>query len=147
VHVTEFSSNESLIDFYASALNPSQLPYNASLERKAKPMQHKPCRLLRHPKSAVNLPRANAVLAANEQPESREPLLQRDRRILEDGADLNGELATAGSALPPLLSLEVVWILGVVSVAIGAPWAIKPTHSGHSVNANLFFAKVLNRLL
>jgi len=95
----------------------------------------------------VNLPRANAVLAANEKPESREPLLQRDRRIFEDSSNLDGKLATARAAFPPLLSLEVVWILGVVSVAIRATGAVHPTHSGHSVNANLFVAKVLNRLL
>jgi hypothetical protein len=63
----------------------------------------------------MKFPRANAILATSQHPESREPLLQRDRRILKDGSDLNGELATARTALPTLLSLEVVWVLGVVS--------------------------------
>ena len=48
------------------------------------------------PRCAVNLPRANTVLAANQHPQGGEPLLQRDWRILEDGFDLDGELATAG---------------------------------------------------
>ena len=95
----------------------------------------------------MNLPRANAILAANEQPQSREPFLQLNRGILEDSIDLDGELATAGTAFPSLLSLEVIGIHGIPAWTIGATWAIGPAHSGHGINANLFIAKVLNRLL
>jgi hypothetical protein len=108
-------------------------------------MQHEPSGLLRYSNGSVNLPRANAILAANQKPESREPLLQRDWRILEDGINLDGELAATGAALPPLLSLEVIGIHGVPTRAVRATWAIGPAHSGYSVNTNLFVAKVLNR--
>ena len=91
--------------------------------------------------------RANAILAANQQPQSREPLLQLNRAILEDSIDLDGELAATGTALPALLSLEVVGIHGVPTRTVWAAWAVRPAHSGYSVNANLFVAKVLNRLL
>ncbi len=95
----------------------------------------------------MNFVRGNSVLAANEHPKSREPLLQRDRRILEDSLNFDGELATAVAAFPTLLSLQVVGVLCVLAKAIGAARAIRPTHGSHGINANLFVAKVLNRLL
>jgi len=110
-------------------------------------MEHEPCRLLRHSEITVNLVRRNAVLAVNQHPKGREPLLQRDRRILEDREFLDGELIPAGAALPALLSLEVVWILGILARTIWATRAIEPAHCGYGINAGLFVAKVLNRLL
>ena len=110
-------------------------------------MQHEPCGLLRHAKVTVNFVRANSVFTANQHPESRKPFLQRDRRILEDGLNLDRKLATAVPALPALLCLEVVGIFGILANTIRASWAIHPAHRGYGINADLFVAKVLNRLL
>jgi hypothetical protein len=110
-------------------------------------MQHEPCGLLGYAKVTVNLVGANSVLAANQHPESGEPFLQRDRGILEDGFDFDGELAATGATLPPFLSLEIIGIQGIPAHAIGASRAIGPAHHGDGINANLFVAKVLNCLL
>jgi hypothetical protein len=95
----------------------------------------------------VNLIRRNSVLAVNQHPKGREPLLQRDGGILEDRELFDGELISAGAALPALCGLEVIGIVGILAKAVGATWAIWPAHSGYRVNADLFVAKVLNRLL
>ena len=80
----------------------------------------------------MNLVRRNAVLAVDQHPKSREPLLQCDRAILKDRELLDGELIPAGPTFPALGGLEVVGI---------------PAHSSYGINADLFVAKVLNRLL
>jgi hypothetical protein len=53
-------------------------------------------------------------------------------------------LAIAVFALPAFLGLEVIVLFVTTS------WtddALRPTESGHGINADLFIAKVLNRLL
>ena len=85
---------------------------------------------------------ADSVFAVDEHPQSGKPLLQRDRRILKDGLDLDGELASAVATLPALLSLDVVGILGIAIWALGASG---PAHQGYGVNTDLLIAKVLNR--
>jgi len=93
----------------------------------------------------MNFPRANAVLAASQHPKRGEPFLQRDWRVLENGINLDRELATARAAFPPLLSLEVVGIHGIPAGTVRATDTVRPAHSGYSVDTDLFVAKVLNR--
>jgi hypothetical protein len=110
-------------------------------------MQDKPSRLLGNSKIAVNLVGANAILAASQHPEGQEPLLQRDRRILKDGLNLDGKLATAVTTLPALLCLEIVGVFSVLADTVRAPWTLEPAHRGYRINADLFVAKVLNCFL
>ncbi len=53
----------------------------------------------------MQLPRTDSVLVVNYRPDRREPLLQRDRGILHDSADLDRELPVMvdGLALPSAL--------------------------------------------
>lgn len=62
------------------------------LQREPNTMEHEPCGLLGNANRAVNLPRANPVLAIGDHPDSREPLIQSERRVLEYGPDLDAEL-------------------------------------------------------
>jgi hypothetical protein len=110
-------------------------------------MKHKPSGFLGDAKSAVNFVGRDAILAANQHPKGWEPLLQRDRGILKDRSNLDRELATAVTALPPLLRLEIVGIFGILSPTVWTPGAIWPAHSGNSINANLFIAKELDGFL
>jgi hypothetical protein len=66
--------------------------------------QHEPRGFLRDAERPRQFVGANPVLAVGEQPEGREPLVEADSRILEDGADLERELG-----------------LGVLPVALVAP--------------------------
>src|SRR6266568_622596 len=55
-------------------------------------MEHEPSRLLSDAESAAHLIGANPILAVGEHPSSREPLVEADGRILEDGSHFDGEL-------------------------------------------------------
>ena len=92
----------------------------------------------------MNLVRRNTVLATHQHPQSREPFLQRDRRILEDGFDFDGELATARAALPPFLCRKVVMLAVSALRAHGASW---PPELSDCIDAGLFVTEVPNGLL
>jgi hypothetical protein len=116
VHVPQLPTDKGFVNLATAALNSTEFGSHCSgLEGKSQTVKHEPSGFLRHAKIAVNFIRRNPILAANEHPEGREPLLQWDGRILEDSLDLDGELATAVPALPPFLSLEVVGIFGVIA--------------------------------
>jgi hypothetical protein len=120
------------------------------LESESQPMKHEPSSLLRDSESAMDFVRGNTVLARDEHPESRKPLLQRDGRLFKDRPNFDGELATAVPAFPPFLGLQIVGIPAQVvagSPAVRAVRSLRPAHEGDSINADLFVAKVLNRLL
>jgi hypothetical protein len=76
----------------------------AGLHGEANPLQHEPRGLLGHADRAADLVGADAVLRVHQHPRDREPLVEADRRILEDGPDLHGELALALAASAPPVS-------------------------------------------
>jgi hypothetical protein len=67
--------------------------------RKSDAMEHKPCGFLRDTQVACYLVAAHAILAIHNQPSRREPFVEADRRILEDGSNLHAELALGMFAL------------------------------------------------
>ena len=75
------------------------------LDSEPKALQHEPCRLLRDPKSAMNLHTGDTVLAIDQQPESSHPLIESKRRILENGSEFQAELLLALVAEPHAASL------------------------------------------
>lgn len=107
-------------------------------------MQNKPCRLLSDPDSAVNFVRANTVAATGKHPERDKPLIQSDGRVFKDGSQFDGKLPIAIFAFPAFLSLQVIMLFVTASRAYRA---IRPAQRGHGINADLFVAKVPNRLL
>ena len=75
--------------------SPPSLLEASTSQGHADAMQHEPRGLLRHADCAVNFVGTNAVFAVGNHPHSGEPLVQADRDILEDRADLDGELAAS----------------------------------------------------
>ena len=73
-------------------------------------MQHEPGTLLGDSESSRHLVGADAVLGVGQKPHGGQPLLQAERGVLEDRADLHRELAARmlGVALPQPARVEVV---------------------------------------
>src|SRR6266700_524771 len=107
-------------------------------------MKHKPCGLLCATESASNLIGAKPVFAVHHHPESDQPLIQRDRRILENGSHLDGELLRALLALPAFLCGKIIVL---AMTALWANRAIRPAHPGDSFDADTFVAEVADCLL
>src|SRR5581483_7526575 len=68
--------------------------------RETDAVEHEPRRFLRDAERASEFVRAGAVLGIREQPEGREPLSKRNRRVLKDRADLDAKLPFALLAAP-----------------------------------------------
>jgi hypothetical protein len=104
------------------------------MHRKPDAMKHEPRGFLSNANGAVNLPRANPILAIRDKPHSGEPLIQSERRILEDGSGFNRELApvVALVALP-----TVVFLLEghVVASATRTDDTFTPTPSDNALPA------------
>lgn len=62
-------------------------------------MQHEPSRLLRHVDIAGEGGACDALLVRRDEPDSHQPLLHRNLRILKDRADLDREPLAAVAAL------------------------------------------------
>jgi hypothetical protein len=102
------------------------------LHSEPKALQHKPCRLLRDTKRAMNLHAGHAVLAIAEHPESGHPLIESKGRILEHGSNLERELLVASTAEPKTPSLAFLrFRLDGIVLFRTATWArdvpIRPT--------------------
>lgn len=69
--------------------NSERVGFRIFLHSQTNSVEHEPCGLLGHAKSAVNLIGTDAILAIGNHPHSHEPLIQTDRRILEDGPGLD----------------------------------------------------------
>ncbi len=68
--------------------------------RVADALKHEPCGPLRNLKGTGNLVGTDPVLAISDKPHSAEPFVQTDCGILQDRADLHGELFSAVKAGP-----------------------------------------------
>jgi hypothetical protein len=64
----------------------------ANLESETDAVHHEPCGLLGHSDGAVNFVAAHSIFAIGDHPDGYKPFVQRDRRVFEDGIDLDGEL-------------------------------------------------------
>lgn len=96
VHVSRLAADEGFIRFDLSG----HLVDASSVHRVPKALQHEPCGLLRDANSASDLVAAHSILAVGKQPHRAKPLVQSYRAVLENRADLNGELLFAVKALP-----------------------------------------------
>src|SRR5262249_44287802 len=110
VHVARFATDIGFVHFHV----PVDLASVLGLQRETQARQHEPRGFLGYAKGARQFVAADAVLAVGEQPEGREPLLQTDGGVFEDGPDLEGELR-AGMlrvALVAPLSLQIGDVVG-----------------------------------
>ena len=113
----------------------------------ANPMHHEPCRLLSDADGAGHFIRANAILAAHDQPHCGKPLFKRNRGILENGSDLEREFL-ARVVLVALVQAGIGKILYFERAALRtAHLAIRPAVCNHELLTVLKVAEVLNGLL
>ena len=110
-------------------------------------VQHEPCGFLCHAKGAVQFPRRNAVLVVDDHPDSGEPLLKRNRRVLKDRSDLGRELALRVNALA-LPAALVGEELGVCPTTSGTGHdSIRESQRDHVREAIIGVCEVLDCLL
>src|SRR5581483_2078025 len=83
-------------------------------------VKHEPCGPLSNLQVASNLVGTYAVLAVGNQPHGTEPLVQADSGVLEDRADLDGNLLAATKARPEKPCLEKRQLLAAAFWALRA---------------------------
>lgn len=105
-------------------------------------VQHEPRRLLRDTQGPRGLVGADAVLAVHGHPEARKPLVQADRRILEDGPELNRELLLASGALPDATRREEGMLLTLAARAVDT---FRPAQANQERKANIGVREVADR--
>lgn len=149
VHVLDATADERLINLNrrSSIAASTKFVEGIVLHRGADAIQHEPRRLLRHAKSAVKFPRRNTILAVQQHPDRWQPLLQRDRRVLKDRADLEGEarFGVRGVALPNPVFGEIANLLGITDRTFH--FAVRPAQRNHEIVTMLIVRKVLNRIV
>lgn len=96
VHVTSLATDERFIDFDGAV----KLLEAASLHGEPDAVKHEPRRLLCDAKRSGQFVRRDAILGVGNQPNRGKPLVETQRRVLEDRPDLDGELLLTCLALP-----------------------------------------------
>ncbi len=86
------------------------------------------------PRARPDFVGTHSIIAVHQHPERDKPLVERDRGILKDGAQLYGELLVALFALPALLGRKVVVLFVAARRALRA---IGPAEASYGVNADL----------
>src|SRR5439155_2093351 len=140
VHVPRFAADEGFVDFDRAR----DLLEALVLDGEPQPMQHEPRGLLRHVDVAGDFVAADAVLAVDEHPQRRQPLVQADRAVLENRPDLHGELLFAAPAFPQRASAHPVGRFGSGATA-RAFGAVRPPERGDERNAGFDIGEVFDR--
>jgi len=101
VHVAGLTANEGLVYFDVTG----QFAASFALMRLSDPVEHEPRGLLTDSERPVKLPGRDTILGVGEEPHSREPFVQRERRVFKDGSGLDRELTfgVMATALPALM--------------------------------------------
>src|SRR5581483_3182975 len=108
VHVASFAADEGFINFYFMS-RPTHLGrVERVLHRKAQPLKHEPCRLLSYTQGSSDLSAGDSVLAIADHPKCGHPLVEGERRVLENRPNFERELLIASTAKPNLASLDEV---------------------------------------
>jgi hypothetical protein len=143
VHVAREPADERLVRFnLAFHLGPER----TVLHRFADAVEHEPSGLLRHIQIARDFIAADPVLAIRQQPDSGKPLIQSERRVLEDGSNLDAELATVvtHAAFPSTLIGEKMNLFASTDRTLHDP--VRPAQSGQEAKANIGVFEVANRV-
>lgn len=120
-----------------------QFPEGFGLHRQSDTVRHEPCSLLGDAEGAGNLVGTDAVFAIDHHPQRREPLVQADRAVLEDGAHLDGELLLAGFALPQMAGFQERMLHASADRADGT---FGPPERRNEVQADVRIGEVSNGL-
>ena len=147
VHVLNLAADERLVNFNFG-LRPAHLRRRAKrtiVQCSAEPLKHEPCRLLGNAKCAVNLHARHAILAVDQHPEARHPLVEANRRILKDRVDLERELLVAAPAEPDAARLDEVVRFRTATRAMDL--AVRPAQANGIVESPLRIGEVNDGLL
>src|SRR6185295_3802320 len=90
---------------------------------------------LRDAEGSRHLVGRDALLGRGEHPDGGEPLVEADRGVLEDRADLHGELLPTARAAPYATVAVEAHLVRTAPFA-GTGDAIRPTHSRDELTAN-----------
>jgi len=145
VHESGSATDEGLVyfDLFAASTDLSQILF---VHRKPDSVEHEPCGLLGDAQSACNFVGTDSVLAVGQHPHCDKPLVEGNRGIFHDGADLHGELALRMFlfAFPHASSGDKAHVSASTSRAGNA---IGPTPLNHEGDAVVRVGKVLDGLL
>jgi hypothetical protein len=142
VHEAGEATYKSFVGFYLTLY----LLKRASLHCLANPMIQEPSALLSNTQGARGFVRADSVLAIDDLPDSGKPLVEAERRILEDGSDLYAELSPImpDTALPAALVRKEPDSRAPTRRAVyGAIW---PPHRDHKLKADIRVFEESNRV-
>src|SRR5437016_2738207 len=118
VHVARLAADETLVYFDLTAkLCKSPAPHDAP-----NPMEHEPCGFLGDFQISGNFAGTDAVLAIGNQPGSSGPLVQTNRRVLENRPHFNGELLLAIPAPPQIARGDDGDVFGTATWTDRAVW-------------------------
>ena len=147
VHVLSESADERFIGFQFRVRS-AQFgcrTKRAIVQGSSEPLKHEPCRLLGNAQSAVNLHAGNAVLAIDQHPKARHPLVETDRRIFKDRIDLERKLLVAATAEPDAPRLDEVVLFRTATRAMNL--AIRPAQANGVVESSLRIGEINDGLL
>lgn len=144
VHEARESTDESLVGFNRPAS--TEFRERTALHRKPNAMEHEPCGFLTDFQISREFARTDSVLAIADQPDSGQPLSQRQRRVLEDGSDLNAELTAVMllAALPAALIGEIMDFIASANRALHD--AVRPTARNNVCDAAILIGVVADRI-
>jgi hypothetical protein len=147
VHVSRLTADESLVDFNTVTVS-AELATLLALLSESDPMEHEPSGFLSDAECPRDLTGANSVFAIENEPHCREPPVQTEWGVLEDGADLNGELPfrMARTALPAQLVFEKADCLGTAGWTYDAVFPFRPT-CHEIIQAVLLIREIQDRFL
>src|SRR5579862_6327734 len=139
VHVAGFAADERLVHFDVARCSLER----ARLHRQPNAVEHEPGGLLADAERPPEFIGADPVLRVGDQPDGGKPLFQRQRAVLEDRPELDGELALAGLAAPQSAGRDVRMFLAATT---WADRAFRPSETSHERDARVGVREVDDRL-
>jgi len=143
VHLVRVRSNVRFVGLYGATK--AKLMRRVRLHCFPNPMKHEPSGFLSHANGPMQFVAADSVLAIADHPDRRHPLVQTDRGILKDRADLDGELFLASLAEPNLAGAHKR--IGVRATARARNFVIRPAHPLGILECAIRVTEVNNCLL
>ena len=145
MHESRSTTDESFVyfNFAARAAHGNGM---LGLHGEADAVEHEPCRLLSDSQSATDFVAADSVLAVRYEPDSDEPFVERQSRVLEDSSNLHAELLASMLilAFPEATGSEKANVLRATS---GALDAVRPAALNHECEAVVGIGEVLDCFL
>ncbi len=118
---------------------PVELLEGAGLHGESDAVEHEPGGLLSGADCPPEFVGGDAVLGVGDQPNGRKPLVEAERRVLEDRAELDGELLLAPLALPESAGGQV----GVLDRPTArAHRTARPAQAGDELSADIEVGEV-----